>query len=164
MRRRRSREGAIYAEALLVLPVIGLVGSLTAYVHRGFDHALDAAVAVRSTAWTEARGACADDVPEHTREDVERQDRDLFGGAERAPGAVVAARTRLFTEQPLLGVRTSALAFEIASGRWSAHGTVERSGAIGGEATYGHQLALACDERHSEVNLGAWIAAAAGAP
>jgi hypothetical protein len=162
MRRRRTREGAIYAEALLVLPVIGLVGSLTAYVHRGFDHAIDAAVAVRGTAWTEARGACAEDTPEH--EDVERQDRDLFGGAERAAGAVVAARTRLFSEQPLLGARTSALAFEIASGRWSLEGTVERSGAIGGEATYGHQLALACDERHSEVNLGAWIAAAAGAP
>lgn len=164
MRRRRCREGAVYTEALLVLPVIGLVGSLTAYVHRGFDRELDAAVAVRSTAWIEARGACADDAPEHPREDVERQERDLFGGAERAPGAVVAARTRLFAEQPLLGMRTSALAFEVASGRWSVHGTVERSGAIGGEATYGHQLALACDERHSEVNLGAWIAAAAGAP
>lgn len=167
--RRRKREGAIYVEALLVLPVIGLVGSLTAYVHRGFDHALDASVTVRRVAWNEARGACPDDSGEDSLEDpssaeVERHDRDALGGVERAPGATVAARPRLFAEQPLLADRASTLAFEIEAKRWSVDGTVERSGAIGGEALYGHQLVLPCDESHREVNLGQWIAAATVAP
>ena len=160
--RRRKREGAIYVEALLVLPVIGLVGSLTAYVHRGFDHALDAAVTVRRVAWNEARGACPseDSLEDGSSAEVDRHDRDALGGVERAPGATVAARPRLFAEQPLLADRASTLAFEIEGKRWSVDGTVERSGAIGGEAQYGHQLVLPCDESHREVNLGQWIVAA----
>ena len=161
-RRRSARErGAIYTEALIVLPVIGLVASLIAFVHRGFDRALDAGTDVRGAAWVEARGGCV----EETSDEVERRARDdFFGGTERVPGAVVAARADLGRRQPRLADRHETLSFSFRALRWWQSGSLTRGEALGGEARFGHHVDLPCDERHREVNLGAWILAAAVAP
>ena len=159
--KRERRRGAVYAEALIVLPVIGLVGSLAAFVHRGFDRAMDAGTDVRRTAWVEARSGCE----EETDDEVERRERgDFFGGVERLPGAVVAARAVLVRRQPRLADRHETLGFSVRALRWWQRGTLSRGESLGGEASYGHHLDLPCDERHVEVNLGAWILAATVAP
>ncbi|MCB9599406.1 MAG: hypothetical protein H6720_03445 [Sandaracinus sp.] len=157
MRRRQRVRGAVYAEALLVLPVLGVVASLATFVHRGFDQALDAGTQVRRAAWVEARGACG----EETDDEVTRAPSDdYFGGAERAAGAVVAASAGLVREQPRLGDRIDTTGFSFRAMRWSRSGTVARGPTLEGEARFGHQLELPCDEDHREVNLGAWIFAA----
>lgn len=154
------QRGAIYTEALVVLPVIALVGSLAAFVHRGFDRALDAGTDVRRTAWIEARGGCE----EETDDEVERRERDdFFGGVERLPGSVVSTRASLVRRQPRLADRHEVLAFSFRVLRWWQRGVIARGASLEGETQFGHHVDLPCDERHDEVNLGLWILAATGA-
>jgi hypothetical protein len=139
--------------------VIGLVSLFVAFVHHGFDLAVDASVRTRREAWSDVREGCASESP---LEDVEMGTiDDYFGGLERLPGAATVDAVELFRRQPALSLRLETLAFTIVAHRWSVSGTVERP-VVGGEAVYGHGVALVCDERHRETNLGSWIRVAAG--
>lgn len=149
--------GGVFAEAVIILPVVILVWSLVAFVNGGFERALAFGTETRGQGWNDAFGGCESGVAT----EIDRGEQGNFFMGSLAPAAaVVTSAAELLEHQPALLTRADTFRFEFEAYRYRQDETVTRPGAIGGDARLGYHVDLPCDERHDEVNLGQWIVAA----
>ncbi|MEM1414893.1 MAG: hypothetical protein AAGH15_08330 [Myxococcota bacterium] len=145
----RDEQGAVFAEAVLMLPVVIMLWALVHFVQDGFTQASLAGRNVRAAAWTTAIGRC---------EDTPAGVSVGSGEAVDAP-AVPLAGTMLWAQGRMLRhIPATVLGFMVG-GRYrrlvtyaqperiyGQGGRLERPSYIGGSARYGSEMALRCDE------------------
>lgn len=145
-RARRSRQGAAYVEAVLVLPTLILCFALVIFVRDGYSKAAVSGAETRQHGWAHVMGACKTDVPSATDQN-ELLPFDLAGLA-----TLALISTRLLgvaDNQPMLVPTPNTWiigGYVIEKNRYSQSHTLRRPDAIGGTARYGHQIVLTCDE------------------
>jgi hypothetical protein len=154
---RRARaprtEGAVYVEALLVLGTFILLLALILFVHDGFAKASVAGTETRGHGWVHAMEPCQNDVPAPTEQRSE--------GAWGAGGAVAAlsgaaSGLDIPSFQGAIIDYWDLLTFRIDGHRFSQSARVERPVELGGEARYGHQIVLTCDEDLDAMEMQNW--------
>lgn len=162
-RRRRRREGAAYVESIIVVPALILVFSLVLFVKDGYTQALGSAEQVRGQAWSNTMGSCTSDtVPSPTR----LTEGSNWDGAGLVSALALEAQiaSRLIGKQPLVVSPVTALqigSFWIKRRDFAQDQSLRRPLAIGGNARYGHQLYMTCDENLDDlempgVSFGVW--------
>lgn len=172
---RRRREGAAYVEAVLVIPSLILCFALVMFVREGYTKAAHSSAETRQHGWAHVMGACNTDVPSET-EMAEQVPFDLAGLA-----TLALISTRLLgvaDNQPMLIPNPNTWiigGYVIEKNRYSQSHTFRRPDSIGGDARYGHQIVLTCDEDIAKFempglpnslgttlwNFTAWVEAAA---
>lgn len=153
-RRRTKRAGAAYFEAILVIPSLILVFSLLIFVREGYTKAGTSAAETRTHGWVNVMDACREDsVPAPTS--VE----DSGGWSIARIGTVAIVAIRLLSiagDQPMLIAATNSRTigtFDIGENQYSQSETFGRPDSLGGEARYGHQIVLNCDEDTEEFEM-----------
>lgn len=153
-RRRRRREGAAYFEAILVIPSLILVFSLLIFVREGYTKAGTSAAETRTHGWLNVIDGCqTEDVPDPTN----MEEMTGWSVSRIATVAVVLLRlASIVDDQPLLlGAGNARMigSFEIDERQYSQSETFGRPDAIGGEARYGHQIVLTCNEDTEKLEM-----------
>lgn len=161
--RRRRLGGAIYAEAVLVMGTMILLLFLLEFVHDGFDRAAVSGTGTRGAGWAHVMEPCENDPPAPTDiRDVRSFDIGSVAGMVvlGARGLQLAGRF-----QPALLADIRLFDIRIPRSRYSQVDDLERPGALGDTARFGHQIVLSCDEdldsmEFGMLKMGGYVAAA----
>lgn len=165
---KRRREGAIYAEAVITLPVFILLWALILFVNDGFKNALASATSTRAGGFTHTMAYCDGDVPSPTAmEEVGGFSLSSLPAVGAIMLNVVTGGYVILRRQPVIPiVYRNEFMFQITTNQYSQSGTVDRPTQIGGSARYGHKIALTCNENVDTVSnweMAGYITAAYGA-
>ena len=146
-RRRRGQSGAAYVESIIVVPALILVFSFILFVREGYTKAENAAEQTRREGWTQVMDSChSDSVASPTEmEDLGAWGLLSIGGIVsliRGAGIIVSKQPNVILSGPALTINS----FRIKRRNYKQSQTFARPASIGGEARYGHHVALTCDE------------------
>ena len=162
-RRPRSLRGAVYAESLLVMFTMILLLYLIEFVHSGYSKAILSATETRGHGWNHVMEPCKEDVPEPTVQEP----RGAWGLGAFSSLAFLRDLGTIFRRyQPATPIRyPKLLTFNVPQHRFSQSDTVTRPTALGGDARFGHQIVLSCNEDPDDLELssaefGVWVEAA----
>lgn len=156
---RTRRRGAVYVEAIIVFTTLILLFALIRFVHDGFSKASLSGTDTRAHGWAHVMEPCDNGVPSPTQQRRESS----WGVASLGSLAFIALdEARLLTYQSGLALYAGALTFKIDSHRFSQSASLGRPSALGGDARYGHQIVLTCDEdldslKMSSLKFAGWI-------
>jgi len=152
--RRRRLSGAVYAEAVLVMGTMILLLFLIEFVHDGFARAAVAGTETREHGWAHVMEPCENDPPAPT------QIRDVSSfdiGAIVGMAALGIQGLQLVAQyQPLLIMDIGLFDLRIGRSRFSQAASLERPSALTGNARYGHQMVLSCDEDLDDMEFPGW--------
>ncbi len=162
---RRDQSGAMYAEAIMTLPVFVLLWALILFVNDGFKSALASATDTRRDGWIHAMGGCQDDAAAPT---VTTGAGGYSLASLPAVGTIILGTVTsgfvIPRRQPAIPVvYLSTFGFNIDTNQYARSGEITRPGAIGGTARFGHRMAITCNEDLTQVNdvaMGGYITAA----
>ncbi|MDH5490822.1 MAG: hypothetical protein OEY14_02500 [Myxococcales bacterium] len=139
---------------MLVLPTLILLFALVMFVREGYSRAGVSAADTRTHGWVNVMTSCtSDSVPSPTAL------REEGGWSISRIGTLAVVLIRLMgivDDQPLLLLTENARtigSFEIGERRFSQSLTMDRPDALGGEARYGHQIVLMCDEDTEKLEM-----------
>jgi len=146
-RRRRGQSGAAYVESIIVVPALILVLGLIMFVRDGYTKAGDAGEQTRNQGWTNVMSSCTSDsmTAPTQMEDLGAWSLASIGGI----AALIRDASTLISNQPnviLSGPALTIGSFRIKRRNYTQAQTFDRPGTIGGQARYGHRIALTCDE------------------
>ena len=148
--RRRALTGAVYAEAIMVMGTMILLFYLIDFVHDGYSKTMVAGTQTRGAGWVHVMEPCQNEVAAPTLQQSEGN----WGVG--SLGALAFAREALSigSKQPgLIGYR-NLITFKVPQHRFSQVDNVTRPDAIGGEARFGHQIVLSCNEDLEDIEMG----------
>ena len=171
----RNEEGAVYAEAVVVLPAFILIWTLVSFVFNGYEEASQSGIDVRREGWAHAQNH--DSNEEYNEEQCEGSPGAGVGADESlivATGAgtavvLTSGLTTVVQYQPILlasgclnlpvigsvcspgGQRwTEYLTYLVNENHYTKTGSISRP-IIGGNLDFGHHTYIACDEKEEEL-------------
>lgn len=162
-RHRRGQSGAAYVESIIVVPALILVLGLIMFVRDGYTKAGDAGEQTRNQGWTQVMSSCTtDSVDAPTQmEDLGAWSVASLGGIAsliRGAGTIVPAQPNVVLSGPALTIGL----FRIKRRNYKQADTFDRPGTIGGQARYGHRIALTCDEDPDYLEMPGWFPSSFG--
>jgi len=150
---RTGEEGNAYAEAVIMLPIFVLVWACIVFVFNGFTGAIDSVATSRQEAWRHSLSSCDGRPRSRVRA------REIHGrGPLGAVAAVLRVITRILSFLPFmrryLPPGDVAAGLELVEHEYTLTGRVRKPRPLGrGRATFGHSLALVCNETPRDINL-----------
>lgn len=151
--RRRRLSGAVYAEAVMVMGTMILLLFLIEFVHDGFARAAVAGTETRGHGWAHAMEPCENDPPPPTA----IRDEGAFSVGGVASILLISSQALGLVEyQPLILGEHELFSFRFPQNRFSQVSDVERPTALTGNARYGHQIVLTCDEDLDDMEFPGW--------
>ncbi len=151
--RRRRLSGAVYAEAVMVMGTMILLLFLIEFVHDGFARAAVAGTETRGHGWAHAMEPCETDPPMPT----EMRDEGAFSVGSVASLLLITTQAlQLLEYQPLIIMDYQLFSFRFPQNRFSQSSDLERPSALTGNARYGHQIVLTCDEDLDDMEFPGW--------
>ncbi len=150
--RRRSRRrltGAVYAEAVMVMGTMIMLFFLIDFVHEGYTKAVVSATETRGAGWSRTMEPCQDNVAGPTQQNLEGS----WGVGSLTSLTFAMDAVEAVTHQPLLARYYEELTFKMDQWRYTQSDSVTRPDALGGDARFGHQIVLTCDENIEDMEL-----------